>query len=190
MHHFFAYMSRMRFIRRWSLMRNTQAENIQEHSLQVAMIAHNLAILGNQRFGRHYDAEHIAVLAMYHEAAEVITGDLPTPVKYFSHQLRSSYGEVERLANEKLLSTIPSDLRSAYEPLLNQENDDSHALVKAADRISAYLKCLEEEQSGNSEFRKAGESILEDINSLNLTEVKAFMQDFVPSFRLSLDEMQ
>ena len=190
MHHFFAYMSRMRYIRRWSLMRNTQAENIQEHSLQVAMIAHSLAILGNRRYGKHYDADRIAVLAMYHEASEVITGDLPTPVKYFSPQLRASYGEVEKLANDRLLSMIPEDLRADYRPLIDQAHDEDHRLVKAADRIAAYLKCLEEEESGNAEFRKAGSSILRDIEALDLPEAKAFMEEFAPSFRLSLDEMQ
>ena len=191
MHHFFAYMSRMRYIRRWSLMRNTQPENIQEHSLQVAMIAHALALIGNMDYGKAYDIGRVATLALYHEASEVITGDLPTPVKYFSHKLRASYSEMEALANRRLLDMLPERLRGTYEGLLEPPSaSPERALVKAADRICAYLKCVEEQRSGNAEFTRAGQAIIQDIQALDLPEVQAFMRDFEPSFHLSLDELQ
>jgi len=142
MHHFFAYMSRMKLIRRWSLMRNLQPENDAEHSLQVAMIAHALAVMARDRYGRAIDPDHITTLAIYHDATEVLTGDLPTPVKYHSDTLRSAYGQMESLAGDLLLSMLPQDLQKPYTELLIPHKDDAYQYVKIADRISAYVKCL------------------------------------------------
>jgi len=190
MSHFFAYMARMRYIQRWGLMRNTQPENIQEHSLQVAMIAHALALIGNRIYGKNLDAEHIMVLAAYHEAGEVITGDLPTPIKYADPELRDAYKRMEILAEKKLLNMIPEELQEDYKELLLQEPDENHRIVKAADRIAAYLKCVEELKSGNGEFKDACESIRKDIDALNMPEAAWFMEKFAPSFAMTLDEMK
>ena len=189
MYSFFAYLSRLKLIDRWSLMRNTQRENDAEHSLQVAMIAHMIALIGVKRYRRDSDPEHIMTLAVYHDATEVLTGDLPTPVKYFNHKLRDSYHELESLAAERLLHMLPEDLTDEMRPLLNQEESYERTVVKAADRISAYLKCLEEQRAGNHEFDHAGENILSSLETITLPEVKDFMDDFVPAFLLTLDEL-
>jgi 5'-deoxynucleotidase len=190
MSHFFAFMSRMRYITRWGLMRNTQPENIQEHSLQAAMIAHVLALVGNRFFGRQYDPERIMALAVYHEASEVITGDLATPIKYFSPDIRDAYKRIEHAAAHRLLAMIPQELQADYEPLLLQRQDENYRIVKAADRICAYLKCEEELKGGNGEFLQARNSILKDIEASSLPEVAYFMEHFAPSFQLTLDEMK
>ena len=189
--HFFAYLSRMKYIVRWGLMRNTRAENIQEHSLQVAMIAHGLAVLGNVRHGRDVDPERAALLAVFHDAEEVITGDLPTPIKYFTPEVASAVGDIEGVAKDRLLAMLPEDLRDAYRDLLFAEPDDAVArrFVKAADRICAYLKCVEEAKAGNSEFVRAEQAILDDLLGSDLPEVHDFLEIFVPSFRLTLDEL-
>lgn len=190
MHHFFAYMARMRNITRWGLMRNTFPENDQEHALQAAMIAHVLATLQNVRYGDHLPAEQIAVLAIYHDAGEVITGDLATPIKHFNPEVREAFDRLETMARGKLLSMLPEDLREAYAPYLQpDEAAMAWKVVKAADRICAYLKCLEEIKAGNTEFGKAGDSILADIRSLALPAAQDFMREFAPSFALSLDEL-
>ena len=190
MRHFFAYMARMRYINRWGLMRNTQQENIQEHSLQVAMIAHCLALIGNRIYGKSYDPERIMALAAYHEASEVITGDMATPIKYSSPQLRDAYKHMEQIAGQQLLAMLPGELQADYKPLLLQAEDENHQIVKAADRIAAYLKCVEELKSGNSEFSDAKESIRRDLDRNPLKEVAWFMERFVPSFELTLDKMK
>ena len=189
MHHFFAYLSRLKFIRRWGLMRSTQQENDAEHSLQVAMIAHGIALMGKQRYGREVNPEHVLALAVYHDATEVITGDLPTPVKYHSPELRASYKQLEGLAAGKLLSMLPESMRGEYGAYLAEGDDYAHQVVKAADRISAYTKCMEEKRSGNHEFDAAGENVLQAIDQIALPEVQDFMKEFVPSFALTLDEL-
>ena len=188
-HHFFAYVSRLRYIRRWGLMRSVMPENDAEHSLQVAMIAHAIAIMGRDRYGRQVDPEHVLALGVYHDVSEVITGDMPTPVKYQTDELRRSYKDVERMANERLLSMLPEGLRPAYAPYLSVPADEERQILKAADSISAYLKCLEEKRAGNREFDAAGESIKAALDQIGLPEVQDFIREFVPSFELSLDEL-
>lgn len=190
MHHFFAYMARMRNIQRWGLMRNTRPENDQEHALQAAMIAQALAILRNARYGGHMDVDRIAAMAMYHDAGEVITGDLATPIKHFNPGVREAFDAMERMARDKLLAMLPEDLRAAYSPYLRpDEESEAWRIIKAADRICAYVKCVEEIKMGNGEFDKAKEAIGRDIEAMDLPEVRDFMQQFAPSFALSLDEL-
>ena len=189
MHHFFAYVSRLKFIRRWGLMRSTQPENDAEHSLQVAMIAHGLAVIARDRYGKDVDPEHVLALAVYHDATEVITGDLPTPVKYHSPELRTSYKQLEVLASQRLTAMLPKEMQPAFAPYLAEGADYAHQLVKAADRISAYTKCMEEQRAGNHEFDAAGENVLRSIQQIDLPEVRDFMAEFVPSFALTLDEL-
>lgn len=189
-YHFFAYMNRMKYIRRWGLMRNTQVENDMEHSLQTAMIAHGIALIGNKRFDREYDAEHIMALAVFHDASEVITGDLPTPIKHNNPVIKDEYHRLESIANQRLLSTLPEDLREEYMPLIEaDENTPEWKIVKAADRISAYVKCVEERKAGNREFVEAEMSTLAAIRADALPEVQMFMEQFAPGFALSLDEI-
>lgn len=190
MHHFFAYMARMRHISRWGLMRNTFPENDQEHALQAAMIAHVLATIRNVRYGGALDADHIAALALYHDAGEVITGDLATPIKHFNPEVKNAFDALEGMARQKLLGMLPEDLQDAYAPyLLQEEESAAWQVVKAADRICAYLKCVEELKAGNGEFEKARASIIGDIERLDRPEVRDFMREFAPSFELSLDEL-
>ena len=189
--HFFAYLSRMKFIQRWGLMRNVRAENIQEHSLQVATIAHGLALIRNRLFAGELDPERVMTLAVFHEVGEVITGDLASPIKYFNPEIKSAYGEIEEVACQKLCDMIPAELRGDYRPLLFREKGDveNWKLVKAADKICAYVKCLEELKVGNQEFSKAKKAVEKDIERLGLPEVRYFMERFVPSFTLTLDEL-
>jgi 5'-deoxynucleotidase len=197
---FFAMLHRMRYINRWGLMRNTESENIQEHSLQVAITAHALAVLRRQHFaaGRvAVNEERVALLAIFHDASEILTGDLPTPVKYFNPAIRDAYKAVESVATQKLLSMLPEDLAPAWQPLLEPNADDPETraamqLVKAADRISAYIKCLDEGKAGNAEFRQAAQSTLASLEktAAELPEVRYFMTHFLPAFSLSLDELQ
>ena len=189
--HFFAYLSRMKFIHRWGLMRNTQVENIQEHSLQVAMIAHALALIRNRLFDGDLDPERVLVLAVFHDVSEVITSDLPTPLKYFNPEISRAYSEIEQVARRKLLDMIPAELKADYRTVLFQEEAEAEGwkVVKAADKISAYAKCLEELKAGNQEFAKAKDSIEREIAGLELAEVDYFMRKFVRSFSLALDEL-
>ncbi len=188
--HFFAYMARMKFIQRWGLMRNTQPENDAEHTAQVAMIAHALAVLRNVRFGGDVDAGQVAALALYHDAGEVITGDLATPIKYFNPEIKEAFHRIEGVASRKLLDMLPADLRPAYAPLFEPDAaSPAWRLVKAADRIAAYAKCVEELKAGNNEFALAAQSIERSIRALELPEVEAFMEDYMPSFSLTLDEL-
>ncbi len=189
MHHFFAYVSRLRYIRRWGLMRSVMPENDAEHSLQVAMIAHAIAIIGKQQYGRECSPEHILALGVYHDVSEVITGDMPTPVKYHTKELRAAYKDVESMANRRLLSMLPEDMQLAYAPYLSEGKDYEHRVVKAADSISAFLKCMEERRAGNHEFDAAAESIRTGLDAIDLPEVQDFMREYLPSFRLSLDEL-
>jgi 5'-deoxynucleotidase len=191
MSHFFAYLSRMRFIRRWDLMHSTQVENIQEHSLRVAMIAHALAIVRNRLFEGTVNPERLAVLAMYHDASEVLTGDLPRPVKYFNPEIETSYRRIETVARDKLLGMVPDALRPDYAALFHQDpgTGAEHELVKAADKLCAYMKCLEEVTAGNREFAEAEKTLRQTIEAIDLPEVRYFVATFVPSFRLTLDDL-
>ena len=187
---FFAFLKRMRFINRWSLMRNTEIENIQEHSLEVAMVAHNLAALKNEYFGGNLDVNKVAVIAMYHEVSEIFTGDMPTPIKYFDPKLRSLYGEVETLAQEKMLSTSPKRLQAVYKPyIVDAETLPEWPIVKAADTLSAYMKCVNELHAGNDEFKEAHDTILAKLESLNMPEVDMFIEEYVPALSQSLDQL-
>ena len=187
---FFAFLKRMRFINRWSLMRNTETENIQEHSLEVAMVAHNLAALKNEYFGGNLDVNKVAVIAMYHEVSEIFTGDMPTPIKYFDPKLRSLYGEVETLTQEKMLSTLPKRLQAVYKPyIVDAETLPEWPIVKAADTLSAYMKCVNELHAGNDEFKEAHDTILAKLESLNMPEVDMFIEEYVPALSQSLDQL-
>ena len=197
---FFAMMHRMRYINRWSLMRNTEQENIQEHSLQVAIIAHALAVLRRKYYAEGrvaVDEQAIVLLAIYHDASEILTGDLPTPVKYFNPAIREAYQAVEKVATAKLLSMLPDELVPAWKNVLEPDLDDpvtaaAMQLVKAADRISAYIKCLDEEKAGNGEFREAAKTVRASLDEVeaNLPEASHFIKHFLPSFCLSLDELR
>lgn len=189
MSHFFAFISRMKYINRWALMRNTSVESLSTHSQEVAIIAHALCVIGNKRLGKNYNAERAAVIALYHDASEIITGDMPTPVKYFNESIQTAYKDVEKNANKRLLSFLPHDLKPEYDQILNDTDITLHKLVKAADKISALIKCLEELKMGNTEFAKAKESILENIKNMNLEEANIFLNEFVNSYSLSIDEL-
>ncbi|HEX9060054.1 MAG TPA: 5'-deoxynucleotidase [Clostridia bacterium] len=190
-YHFFAFLSRMKYINRWGLMRNTQPENIQEHSLQVAVISHALANIRNAYFGGNLNPERIAVIGIFHDCNETITGDMPTPIKYFNPDIYKAYESIEAISKNKLLAMLPDELREIYSSFLFKDGDDEECwkIVKAADRISAYMKCIEEEKAGNREFKKAGQAILKSIKQIDLPEVKYFMEKFTPSFSLTLDEL-
>ncbi len=190
LYHFFAYMNRMKYINRWGLMRNTRAENDTEHAAQTAMIAHALALIANARYGGMYDPGQVMALAMYHDASEVITGDLPTPVKHNNPQIRQEYNRLEEVANNRLLSMLPEDLRGAYIPLISHdETTPAWRLVKAADKISAYIKCIEEKKAGNTEFENAAYTIRSSIDRIDLPEVRDFMRECVPGYGMTLDEI-
>ncbi|MEF3193967.1 MAG: 5'-deoxynucleotidase [Halothiobacillaceae bacterium] len=191
---FFAMLARMRLIQRWGLMRNTRAENVQEHSLQVAIIAHALALISNRHHGGDFDADRVAVLGMFHDASEILTGDLPTPVKYGNDAIREAYKALERQAERRLLELLPTDLREDYAPLLDSQrmSEAERRLVKAADSIAGYLKCVEEAQAGNNEFRRAEAHLLAKIEAacVDVPAVRDFMECYAPAFALSLDELR
>ena len=189
---FFAYMARMKLIKRWSLMKSVSDENIAEHSTQVAQIAHALALIKNRMFGGDLDADRIATAALYHEASEVLTGDLPTPIKYYNPEIRKSYKAIEKIANDKLLTMLPTELREDYRALIEVQSDSyEHRLIKVADKLSAYIKCIEEMRSGNKEFAKAEKTLKKEIDAyLDLPEVKYFCDTFIPTFKKTLDELE
>ncbi len=189
-YNFFAYLSRMRYIGRWSLMRNALPENIQEHSHQVAVIAHALGIIRRDVLQVPCNPEEYAVAALYHDCSEILTGDLPTPIKYHSSRIKGAYDEVETLACEKLLATLPAELRGAFAPYLNGETASRcHDLVKAADKLSAYIKCIEERKAGNSDFLSAERQTRAALEDYHLQEVDYFLLYFIPAFELTLDEL-
>ncbi|WP_272673879.1 MULTISPECIES: 5'-deoxynucleotidase [unclassified Providencia] len=191
MSYFFAHLARMKLIHRWPLMRNVRTENVSEHSLQVAMVAHALAIIKNRRFGGQVNAERIAMLAMYHDASEVITGDLPTPIKYHNQQIAHEYKKIEKFAQQKLLEMLPEELQDDFRKLIIEDlqTDEEHSLVKQADSLCAYLKCLEELSAGNSEFKLAKKRLEKILEERKSPEMDYFMEKFVPGFKLSLDEI-
>ena len=187
---FFAYISRMRYIGRWSLMRNSLPENIQEHSHMVAVIAHALGVIRRDVYGVPCDPNEAAAVALYHDSSEILTGDLPTPIKYHSRKIQTAYKQVEALACRKLLDTLPEELRGAYEPLLTGETQERlHDLVKAADKLSAYIKCIEERKAGNNEFLSAEKQTRAVLEASPLPEVRYFLEHFIPAFELNLDEL-
>ena len=188
--HFFAYLSRMRYIDRWVLMRNSEKENIQEHSHMVAVLAHALAEIRNQYFDGEVDGGQAALAALYHDAPEILTGDLPTPIKYYNPEIRGAYQQVEQVAQEKLLSMLPEKLRAVYRPLLQQEDGEIAQIVKAADKLSAYIKCLEERKAGNNEFRQAEQQTRRALEDSPLPEVAFFLEHCIPPFLLTLDELE
>jgi len=191
MSHFFAYLSRMKFIHRWGLMRSTYPENIQEHSLRVALIAHALAVTRNRLFGGGAEPERAVLMALFHDVGEVLTGDLPTPVKQFNPEIKAAYGSIEAAARDRLFGMIPDPLKPDYEALFRLRDSDriNAELVKAADKLCAYIKCLEERTAGNPEFAQAEKTLRAAVDRIDLPEVRYFIETFVPSFRLTLDEL-
>ena len=187
---FFAFISRMKYINRWALMRSTITENISEHSLETAFIAHALALIRNKRFGGDAPPERCALLAMYHDVSEIITGDLPTPIKYYNREIRSIYEEIEQKAADKLIAYLPEDLRDCYKPLFTPDESEKELwrLVKGADKLSAYIKCIEERRMGNDDFSSAEKSTLEAIHKLELPEAEVFLEEFIPAYTLTLDD--
>ncbi|MBQ3211330.1 MAG: 5'-deoxynucleotidase [Oscillospiraceae bacterium] len=187
---FFAYISRMRYIGRWSLMRNALPENIQEHSHMTAVIAHALGVIRRDIFGTDCDPNECAAVALFHDCSEILTGDLPTPIKYHSRSIQQAYREVERLACEKLMDTLPKELRGAYEPIMTGETEKRlHDIVKAADKLSAYIKCIEERRAGNDEFISAEKQTRKLLEESPMPEVAYFLEHFIPAFELTLDEL-
>ena len=188
---FYAYMERMKYIKRWQLMRSVREENIMEHSQSVALFSHALVTIHNEVFGGKADVLKTVLYAMYHETAEVMTGDLPTPIKYYNRSIQGAYKELERNAAEKIVNTLPEAIRGEIAPfVLADEDSAEYLLVKAADRLAAYVKCLEELRSGNGEFAKAKKSIEEDLHSRNMPEIEYFFQHFIPSLKLTLDDLE
>ncbi len=186
--HFYAMLSRMKNIYRWGLMRNTKSENLSEHSLEVAFVAHALAIINNTRLGGNIDANAVAVAAMYHDTTEIITGDMPTPIKYYNCNIKNVYKDIEKIAENRLIEKLPNDFKPQFSKIYNP-SQEIKALVKAADKISALIKCIEESNMGNREFQIAEKSTREAIKELNCPEANIFMDEFLESFYLSLDEL-
>lgn len=187
---FFAMVNRMKLIDRWALMQNSKTENIAEHSHSVAVIAHALALIGNKKFGKNYDTQRVALLALYHDTTEVITGDMPTPVKYYNNDIKNVYKDIEHIAGNRLLSMLPEEFREDYEPFFAQKESDKELwkLVKSADKISALIKCIEEHRMGNLEFEMALKAQEKLIDEMDLEEVQYFKENFLPAYYLTLDE--
>jgi len=188
MYSFFALVSRMKNIDRWALMRNTSRENVQEHSHMVAVLAHALASIRRDVFGKDADPDRAASAALFHDAPEILTGDMPTPVKYYDPEMIAAYKRIEEAAEKKLCQALPEELRAGYYDLFSPD-ESTRELVKAADKLSAYIKCLEELKSGNAEFKSAAETTLNKLHALNMPEVEYFLEHFIPAFRMTLDEL-
>ncbi len=187
---FFAYLSKMRYINRWALMRNSMNENLSEHSLETAYIAHALGVISNKRLGNEVDVSGVVLRALYHDCSEILTGDLPTPVKYNNPEIKKAYKELEKLANDKLLRLLPEDMREEYEEYFEESADlKEKELLWAADKLSAVIKCLQEESAGNREFVKAKQAIMEQIHKRGIEEAEIFIEEFLPAYELTLDEM-
>lgn len=191
-YHFYAMMSRMKYIERWALMRNAISENISEHSLEVSMLAHALAVIGKKRFHKELNAEKAALIGLYHDATEIITGDMPTPIKYYNRDILGAFQKIEENAANQLLGMLPEDIREEYHSIFFPEEEESYLwkLVKGADKLSALIKCIEEEKTGNTEFGKAKISIEEALMKMELPEVEFFMKEYLPSYAKSLDELR
>lgn len=190
-YNFFAMISRMKYINRWALMRNSREENISEHSLEVAMIAHSLAVISNRRLGNNLDENKAALIGIYHDSTEIITGDMPTPIKYFNSQIQTAFKDIEEGASHKLLAMLPEDLKVDYESIFFSRPEEEYLwrLVKAADKLSALTKCMEERKAGNTEFLSAEEAILKILGEMELEEVKIFMKELLPAYEKNLDEL-
>lgn len=188
-HSFFAYIFRMRYIARWALMRNTRTENVEEHSYEVAVLAHALAVIGRDVFHKELDPDKTAAVALFHDAPEIITGDMPTPIKYFNPELKSAYSRVEAVAQDKLLSMLPPELVAAYEPLVREADPEVRRYVKAADKLAAWLKCQEELKAGNAEFKRAASETLTALKAMEMEEVDWFMDQLGGAFQLTLDDL-
>ncbi|GAA4654095.1 5'-deoxynucleotidase [Anaerocolumna aminovalerica] len=188
---FFAMMSRMKYIERWALMRNSQPENISEHTLEVSMLAHGLAVIGKRRLGSKADPEKTALVALFHDSTEIITGDMPTPIKYYNQEIQEAFKEIETFAANRLLAMLPVDLREEYENLFfpREGEEQMWKLVKAADKLSALIKCIQEEKAGNTEFASAKRTLTETLLKMNLKEVNIFMEEFLPAYYKTLDEL-
>ena len=189
-HRFFALISRMRYIGRWGLMRNTFQENIQEHSHMVAVLAHGLAVIDRDILGGSADPDRCASAALFHDASEILTGDLPTPIKYYNPSIKQAYKEIEAVSCEKLLGMLPEEVRKTYAPLLHESEEDVRTIVKAADKLSAYIKCVEELKAGNTEFELAARQTEETLRAMQLPCLDWFMAHCLDSFRLTLDELE
>lgn len=189
MNNFYGMLSRMKYINRWGLMHNTINENIAEHSLEVAIIAHALAVIANTRFHKNLNAEHIAIMGIMHDTTEIITGDLPTPIKYYAPEIRDAYKKVEDIAAHQLLSEIPEDMQDSYRDILIEDDSIEWKYVKAADKMSAYIKCIEEKNMGNTDFEKAQATIKHSLDEMNMEEIKVFIDEFLPSYTMTLDEI-
>ena len=189
MYKFFAYLNRMKYINRWGLMHSAMTENIMEHSQQVAVVAHALATISNVYFGGKLDVNSIAVKALFHETSEVLTGDLPTPIKYFNPEIRDAYKKLESYSNERLLCHLPSELSAEYAKIIDSRDDIEHRFVKYADKICAYIKCIDEVKMSNTEFYKAEKTIYKEIRGYRSPEVDYFMDNFIEAYRLSLDDL-
>ncbi|WP_159881585.1 5'-deoxynucleotidase [Paenibacillus puerhi] len=191
--HFFAYMNRLRYIERWSLMRNVMKENVAEHSFQVAVLTHALCTIANTVFDRDVPTDRIVCMALFHDATEVFTGDIPTPVKHHNPKILSNFREIEQLAAERLLDMVPEPLRQVYEPLIdtkaNGENGVYKHYIKAADQLDAYLKCVTELSAGNREFAIAKKQIEESMAALDMPELNYFLEHMAPSFEKTIDEL-
>ena len=183
-------LSRMKYINRWGLMRNTIHENIAEHSLDVSVIAHGLAVIRNTYFNGNVNTERVAVLALFHDVTEIITGDLPTPVKYFAPDIKNAYKHVESVAKQKMIQSMPDNMQGEYEDILNPKEEEKELwrIVKAADKLSALIKCIEEKRMGNLDFEKAEMATRNALVEMNMPEIKLFMEQFLPAYSLTLDE--
>lgn len=187
---FYAMLSRMKYINRWGLMRNTIHENISEHSLDVAIIAHALAVFSNKYFNNDINAERVALMAVFHDCTEIITGDMPTPIKYYAPEIREAYKEVENVAKDRLLRGLPKELTEVYDPLLIETEEEAELwrFVKAADKMSALIKCIEEKRMGNDDFVKAKTATLKSLKKMKMPEVDLFLEKYLPAYQLTLDE--
>lgn len=188
---FFAMMSRMKYIDRWALMRNSYTENISEHSLEVSMLTHALCVIGNKRLGKQLDAERAVLVALYHDASEIITGDMPTPIKYLNKDIKGAFKDIEAKANLRLLDMLPDDMKEDYYEIFFPKDDMGYELklVKAADKLSALIKCIEEGKMGNLEFKSAGNTLENSVKDMHLEEADIFMREFLPAYHLTLDEL-
>ncbi|MBE6638139.1 MAG: 5'-deoxynucleotidase [Ruminococcaceae bacterium] len=187
---FFALVFRQKYIRRWGLMRNTLSENLSEHAMETAVLAHALAVIGNEYFQKSHDPDRIATLALFHDVPEVYTGDLPTPVKYFDRNTRESYKHIEDQAIQTLLSKLPDPLRASYQEIFSGGKAEEHKLIKAADKLTAYIKCVEEEKCGNTEFLSAKNATAKSLSDMHCEELDWFIQHLLPCFGMTIDEMQ